>query len=107
MVLFQYHFKMSQKHKAAVMQCRARLNKHFTMAAEFRQRGWFGDESDSHPGLPGREQRIAWLQRAAIVLVSSDELEHELYATALTGNPVRMPAKAFVTNAEKGVYIRK
>lgn len=107
-VLFQFHFKLTQRAKAIVLQCRSRLQKRFTMAVEFRQREWFADESDArHPGLPGRDERLAWLTRAGLVLVLSDELEHELYATELKGNPVRMPTKRFVTNARAGIYVRK
>eukprot|EP00729_Bicosta_minor_P005516 gene5516-24236_t len=107
-VLFQFHFKLTQRAKAIVLQCRSRLQKRFTMAVEFRQREWFADESDArHPGLPGRDERLAWLTRAGLVLVLSDELEHELYATELKGNPVRMPTKRFVTNARAGVHRRR
>ena len=107
-VLFQFHFEFSQKNKAHVMKCRQELNKAYTMAAEFRKRTWFGDEGRSkHAGKPGRDARIEWLRKSNIVLVASEELEHELFSTKLAPdqNPVRMPIRSWCTSPGI-VYVR-
>eukprot|EP00039_Didymoeca_costata_P032965 m.40114 g.40114 ORF g.40114 m.40114 type:complete len:797 (+) comp9629_c0_seq1:184-2574(+) len=110
-VLFQYHFKYSEANMAYVTACRERLDPKFTMAAEFRNREWFGagpDSSCKYKARPGIETRLDWLTQHNIVLVACDELEHELFSRQLEPdqNPVAMPKKMYCTNHKRGIYIR-
>lgn len=71
-VTFQFHlsFHPSESALAYVIECRRRLDGRFRMAAEFRCRRWFTEES-------WRQRASTALSAQGISWVAADELEHE------------------------------
>jgi len=106
MVLFQFHetFPPSIKNKKYVLECRQRLHPRYSMAVEFRHRGWISEK------LLADTTQMCTIHKLA--LVASDDLKHEQEQPdrAQIGLPpgekaIKLPTVLKLTSSA-GAYIR-
>lgn len=78
-VLFQFQldFSPSETHRDYLRHCAERLDARYRMAVDFRNRDWLSKEE-----LPKTVQFLKHLRQSGISLVSSDDLEDELFSNS-------------------------